>query len=85
MYISYIKVLNRPCRVGWFTSIDLDNWKWHFLTLAYTLKGDNTQTIKPSFKSHEVTSIFSVVSGGMTVTNVYNGEWSAEYHISLHC
>jgi len=52
--------------------VDLNHWKWHFLSLANTLVGNNTQIIAPPFKSHEVTSIFSVVSG-YDINLLYSG------------
>jgi len=55
--------LNRPGKVCWFKSIDFNDWKWHFLSLANTLDADHSQTVAPTFKLYEVTSNFSVVSG----------------------
>ena len=63
----YIYILNKPYRVDWFKSLKVT------ISLANTLEGENTQTIASKFKSHEVTSIFSV--------SVVSGAWHWIFYI----
>jgi len=70
----YIKILNRPCRVAWFKSTNLNHWKWHFLNLTNTLEGANTQTIA-SITIEITLSHTYLLSGywGMTLNCLYSG------------
>jgi len=56
-----LNFVNHDIKIGNLLNINM--LTIHIIYYIYTLNGDNTLTIAPQFKSHQVTPIFPVVSG----------------------